>query len=273
MDMNDTQFVQKLHKLVFPYSGPVEGSNEDCMKIQRELKLNLCVREMTAVMAVIARAMDMELSEDDEASNICNRLYQRLNKLCYAPVGFKAPVRLNYNFRNFLKESGLNRMVPNATDLAVKDGISTRDIMTPLFAIYIKTNPDTKHPDGSHFLKSNDLMDKWFGGKGNTYSRLQDRNTTGEPFSPNKFRYANLQSIITDNVTNLDSAPNPQVVQRLDAAQEEASNYLQHLRENKGHKTQVMGSNYHPGSLSPRPGTPSMMELPPVPKSPRVIRF
>ena len=84
--MDEKEFVKKIYAMVFPYSPRLELTSESlvfkCQEVKRELRNNLCKREMKHVVVLIAKALDMDIKENDSVSNICSELIYRLEKIC-----------------------------------------------------------------------------------------------------------------------------------------------------------------------------------------------
>ena len=204
---------------------------------------------------------------------------------------YSTPVKLNYNMRNFLKESGLNKVAPNAINLAVGTGISSRSILTILFNIYSNINNMQIYPN-PNYLKSTPLMNKYFE---DTYDIIRKK----EAFDPNiVFRYKDFQYIIRNNVDRYIGYKNYSY--KLEYARDEAKNAWKEsknaqkeskkgisfytvremdkiYRESKGGPT--LREEKSDQKLSDQnkipfvPGSPSMYDLPPVPRSPIIQRF
>ena len=139
-------------------------------------------------------------------------------------AGFKNPIKVTDNMREFFSNASLGPSVPGNPSsqalsqiLAVgQNGITTRAIMTPLFNIYAHVNQMQKDPANKQFLTATAEMNQHFGP---TYQRLaakpqkfQKNKETGQPdlskpipkFDPNRFRYASIQSIVADNTVPKD---------------------------------------------------------------------
>ncbi len=149
-------------------------------------------------------------------------------------TGFQRPVRVGNQMRNFLAESGNNRKAPLDVDLAVKDEVSSRNILLHLLTIYVKDN----NLESKGLVSPSPLMRKYF--------------DTTEPFKYNK-----LVGIIAQNVFNLDDQT---YNKRLVTADKEVSEVSKRLRE------QRVGTVPAGGAI------PTMAELPPVPASPTTLR-
>ncbi len=173
-------------------------------------------------------------------------------------AGFKNPILVTDNMREFFTTANLGPSDPNAagsaplnTVLAVgQNGVTTRAIMTPLFNIYAHVNAMQKDPNNKQFLTATPQMDAKFQ---QTYARLAarpqkytkpDKNGETKPipkFDSRRFRYASIQSIVADNTVKKDQLqPAQQAVLDDDAtkqrlAQEQAlvSGVLSVYRERK----------------------------------------
>lgn len=139
-------------------------------------------------------------------------------------AGFKNPILVTDNMRNFFSQANLGPSEPGNPNsaplnqvLAVgANGVTTRAIMTPLFNIYAHVNDMQKDPENKQFLTATPQMNQYFQ---DTYARLaakpqrfQKDKETGKPdlskpipqFDPNRFRYASIQSIVADNTVKTD---------------------------------------------------------------------
>ena len=141
------------------------------------------------------------------------------------------PIVLNYDFRNFLRESGLFEYAPLAVTLAVDQGISNRYILFSLFHLYVKLN---NMKDNEGYLRSTPLMDKYLG---TTYQTIQNTNRDrGRPiFNPEKFRYSVFQSIIGQNTTQ-GNITDPSILRKLKIANIELKNVGLITREIPGYE-------------------------------------
>ena len=232
--MSESDFIYKLYRLTFPYKEPSPDTVENCKEI-REVLDNLCQPKMKYLLVVIARAMDMNPGQYESISSICYKLKSRLN-ICKPPNTslYAQPVTLSYQMRNFLKESGLNKDVPLAVAMAVKEGISSREILTPLFNIYAKRNNMQVYPNEQQFVKSTPLMNKWFGDTYeqmiHQYPKIQQMLKVKQPvFNPDKFRYSSFPIIIIRNITPM-KENNPMFVKQLNAAHQEVMDKLTEMR-------------------------------------------
>ena len=240
--MSESDFIYKLYRLTFPYKEPSPSPSENCKEI-REVLNNLCQPMMKYLLVVIARAMDINPGQHESSRSICNELKSHLNSCKEAFSPFVQPVTLSYQMRNFLKESGLNKDAPLAVTMAVKEGISSRAILTPLFNIYAKQNNMQVYPDELNFVKSTPLMNKWFG---DTYEQmihehpkvqhniinpntLKKQPRTKQPvFNPDKFRYSSFPIIFGHNITPAEN--NPIFDKQLNTAQQEVLAKLAEMR-------------------------------------------
>ena len=60
MELEDVEFVNKLHGFIFPYGEPLDNHMLNCQKINHELEVNMCDKIIKPVLVVISVGMGIK---------------------------------------------------------------------------------------------------------------------------------------------------------------------------------------------------------------------
>ena len=271
--VSNKKTIEILYRIVYPYSKFIGDYASACIAINRELR-KLCKLERRDLLVVIGRAVDVEVNPQDTTKEICNKIIQNIIDVClsldpdtsgrvaialglkvlphtkvdpdfpyeldpeYRHFGFKVPIIVSDNMKNFLAEANLGPSDPddpNSTPLREvlgvgQNGVTTRALLIPIFNIYVHVNKMQKDPNNKQYLTATPLMYEYFQ---DTFDRLAarpqkytrpDMEGVRKPipkFDPNRFRYAGLQMIISDNTIKRDDlSPGQKILLGIDAKTE-----------------------------------------------------
>ena len=171
-------------------------------------------------------------------------------------AGFKNPIIVSEAMQRFLAGGNFGPSDPFNTNSAPLNSllsgganrVTTRGIMTPLLSIYSQLNNMQQDPNNKQFLTATPEMKQVFGA---TFGKLEAEparvgKKSGKPlprFNRDKFQYARLQSIVSDNVVPLTDEQKKELEQqrpRLEQEQTLVSEALEkhtYLAEQRAGKT------------------------------------
>jgi len=210
--------IEKLPRDIFLYmSGYIEPEQLSALcRVNKNFYNHICnskfwLQKLINTYGVSRKYIDMTKGPNNTYYGLYQELEEAKNMYIPTLAGFKTPIRVTDNMREFIRNGDFGLSDPNDPNspplnqmlMVTENNITTRSMLTPLFNIYAHVNDMQQDPNNKQYLTSTPTMDQYFR---ETYLKLARRpekfRRDGTPipgFDPKRFRYASLQYIISEN--------------------------------------------------------------------------